>query len=80
MERESEKALLKWHQNPRRKPLLLLGARQVGKTWLMRHFGDENYKDVVYIRFDRNERMRRIFETSNYDMKELLLLPVLYYR
>ena len=57
-----------------RKPLLLLGARQVGKTWLMRHFGDENYKDVVYIRFDRNERMRRIFETSNYDMKELLLL------
>ena len=57
-----------------RKPLLLLGARQVVKTWLMRHFGDENYKDVVYIRFDRNERMRRIFETSNYDMKELLLL------
>lgn len=74
MKRKLEQDLKKWKDNPMRKPLLLLGARQVGKTWLMRHFGDENYKDVVYIRFDRNERMRRIFETSNYDMKELLLL------
>lgn len=74
MKRRLEQDLKKWKDNPMRKPLLLLGARQVGKTWLMRHFGDENYKDVVYIRFDRNERMRRIFETSNYDMKELLLL------
>ena len=74
MKRRLEQDLKKWKDNPMRKPLLLLGARQVGKTWLMRHFGDENYKDVVYIRFDRNERMRRIFETRNYDMKELLLL------
>ena len=74
MKRRLEQDLKKWKDSPMRKPLLLLGARQVGKTWLMRHFGDENYKDVVYIRFDRNERMRRIFETSNYDMKELLLL------
>lgn len=74
MKRKLEQDLKKWKDSPMRKPLLLLGARQVGKTWLMRHFGDENYKDVVYIRFDRNERMRRIFETSNYDMKELLLL------
>ena len=74
MKRRLEQDLKKWKDSPMRKPLLLLGARQVGKTWLLRHFGDENYKDVVYIRFDRNERMRRIFETSNYDMKELLLL------
>ncbi len=73
MKRELEKALLKWHQNPSRKPLLLLGARQVGKTWLMFHFGEKNYKHVAYIRFDRNERMRAIFEASNYNMKELLL-------
>ncbi|MBQ3218585.1 MAG: ATP-binding protein [Akkermansia sp.] len=73
MKRESENALLKWHQNPGRKPLLLLGARQVGKTWLMRHFGEKHFKHVAYIRFDRNERMRTIFETSDYNIEELLL-------
>ena len=39
----------------------------------MLHFGEKNYKHVAYIRFDRNERMRAIFEASNYNMKELLL-------
>lgn len=57
MKRESENALLKWHQNPRRKPLLLLGARQVGKTRLMRHFGEKHFKHVAYTRFDCNKRM-----------------------
>ena len=39
----------------------------------MLHFGEKNYKHVAYIRFDCNERMRAIFEASNYNMKELLL-------
>ena len=74
MERTLETELKRWKLSPIRKPLLLLGARQVGKTWLMQHFGHKHYQSVVYIRFDRNERMRRIFETSNFDMQELLLL------
>ncbi len=74
MERTLENELKRWQVSPVRKPLLLLGARQVGKTWLMQHFGHKHYQSVVYIRFDRNERMKRIFETSNFDMHELLLL------
>lgn len=74
MKRSLEKELQKWRKNPRRKPLLLLGARQVGKTWLMKDFGARYYENVAYIRFDRNERIRALFESSNYDMQELLLL------
>lgn len=40
----------------------------------MQHFGKAHYKNMVYIRFDRNERMKRVFESTNYDMQELLLL------
>lgn len=65
--------LKKWKESPHRKPLLLLGARQVGKTWLLQDFAATCYKNSVYIRFDRNHRMREIFETSNYEMEALLL-------
>ena len=44
--------LLKWKQNKRRKPLIIEGARQVGKTWLMKEFGRQEYKDTIYINFD----------------------------
>lgn len=74
MNRRLEKTLLSWKDSPRRKPLLLLGARQVGKTWLMNEFGRKYYDKVVYIRFDQNEQMRRLFESSSHDMNELLLL------
>ena len=73
MERLLTEELKKWKESAVRKPLLLLGARQVGKTWLMRNFADSCYKNSVYIRFDRNLRMREIFETSNYEMSSLLL-------
>lgn len=73
MQRHLSSKLEQWKKSPRRKPLLLLGARQVGKTWLMRDFGASQYKQVAYIRFDRNERMRQVFSESSYDMKELLL-------
>ena len=74
MQRLLENDLNKWKNSPVRKPLLLLGARQVGKTWLMQYFGQNHYENMVYIRLDRNERMRRIFEESSYNMPELLLL------
>ena len=54
-----------------RKPLLLLGARQVGKTWLMQEFAREQYRNVVYVRFDRDARMKESFE-RDYDMKRIL--------
>lgn len=73
MERTLTSELKKWKESPCRKPLLLLGARQVGKTWLMKDFASTHYKNTVYIRFDRNIRMREIFESSNYEMDSLLI-------
>lgn len=53
--------LKKWQQNNDRKPLIIRGARQVGKTWLMKEFGKTAYKDSVYINFDNNQLMRELF-------------------
>lgn len=71
MRRWSMQRLESWKRNPRRKPLLLLGARQVGKTWLMQEFGRLHYKSVVYIRFDKDEYMRNAFE-QDYEVPRLL--------
>ncbi len=73
MKRQLTEKLKQWKQSSGRKPLLLLGARQVGKTWLMQDFAHQEYAQTVYIRFDRNEQARRIFAESNYNMHELLL-------
>ncbi len=51
-----------WWKSPRRKPLILEGARQVGKTWLMREFASSHYSNQVYVRFDRDRQLKRIFE------------------
>lgn len=72
MKRLLTNALKKWKDNPRRKPLLLLGARQVGKTWLMKNFGENHYRQVAYVRFDRHERMKELFEEGHFEMQELL--------
>lgn len=56
--------LLKWKQSKRRKPLIIEGARQVGKTWLMKEFGKQAYADTVYINFDSNSRMAELFATD----------------
>lgn len=56
--------LQKWKTKKRRKPLIIRGARQVGKTWLMKEFGASEYKSTVYINFDNNERMKALFEGS----------------
>ncbi len=62
MYREKIKELEEWKDAADRKPLIIRGARQVGKTWIMREFGRNNYKNVAYINFDGNERMARLFE------------------
>lgn len=53
--------LVRWKERKERQPLLLLGARQVGKTWLMKEFGARHFAKVAYARFDRSEALRRAF-------------------
>lgn len=72
MKREAIYALEKWKNNPGRKPLLLLGARQVGKTWLMKEFGRTHYEQVAYIRLDKDEEMKHQFTRSGYNISSLL--------
>jgi len=62
MHRDIIEKLLAWKDSPDRKPLLLKGARQVGKTWVMKEFGRTAYKNMVYVDFYNNEVVRRFFE------------------
>lgn len=56
--------LNKWKQSPDRKPLILRGARQCGKTWILKEFGKTQYKKFAYILFDDNENMKRVFSEA----------------
>ncbi|MGI6605847.1 MAG: ATP-binding protein [Peptococcia bacterium] len=69
--------LYKWKESKNRKPLLIEGARQVGKTWLMKEFGAEVYADTVYINFDANSRMADLF-SSDLDTDRLIMGLELY--
>ncbi len=64
MYRTAMEYLLAWKEKMRRKPLIIRGARQVGKTWLMKEFGKIGYEQVVYINFDNNPQMKILFEES----------------
>jgi len=61
MYRSAIENLKSWKQNKNRKPLIIRGARQVGKTWLMKTFGDHEYKKTVYINFDNNPLITQLF-------------------
>ncbi len=69
--------LLKWKESKYRKPLIIEGARQVGKTWLMKEFGRQAYADTVYINFDSNSRMAELF-ASDLDTERLVMGLELY--
>ncbi len=71
MYRTAIEKLLKWKQSKYRKPLIIEGARQVGKTWLMKEFGKTAYADTVYINFDSNSRMSELF-SSDLDTDRLI--------
>lgn len=64
MYREAVRQLEQWKNSSDRKPLIIRGARQVGKTWLMREFGRTHYKKCAYISMDENERMELVFRDS----------------
>jgi len=69
--------LLRWKESKRRKPLIIEGARQVGKTWLMKEFGRAAYADTVYINFDSNSVMAELF-ASDPDTERLIIGLELY--
>lgn len=77
MYRVAMERLLKWKASRRRKPLIIEGARQVGKTWLMKEFGKSAYRDTVYINFDANSRMSDLF-ASDLDTDRLIMGLELY--
>lgn len=64
MYRIAMEKLYRWKVSRRRKPLIIQGARQVGKTWLMKEFGRAAYRDMVYINFDSNSRMAELFASD----------------
>ena len=72
MRRYALEKLIKWKNKKNRKPLILKGARQVGKTWLMKEFGKQCFKYTAYINFDNNKRMEDVFSTD-YDIERILM-------
>jgi len=71
MERFAVEKLEKWKNSPGRKPLVLYGVRQAGKTWLMKEFGARFYKSVAYISFDSNPTLKSIF-TKGLDIPRII--------
>ena len=72
MERKALADLQVWKESPSRKPLILHGARQVGKTWLLKEFGLRFYQNVAYVNFEANDRMTQLF-ASDLDIARLLI-------
>ena len=69
--------LYEWKNKKDRKPLVIQGARQVGKTWLMKEFGEKAYKNTVYINFDSNSNMKELFEVD-LDVERIIMGIELY--
>ncbi len=72
MQRTILDKLTQWKSKSNRKPLIIQGARQVGKTWAMKHFGEQTFEQVAYINFDNNPRMKALF-AGDYDINRLML-------
>lgn len=64
IKRDIMSALVRWKQRPDRKPLIIQGTRQIGKTWVMKKFGEENFKYVAYFNFEASEELCREFENT----------------
>lgn len=77
MEREAMELLTRWRVDPDRKPLIIKGARQVGKTWLMQEFGRRCYKNTVYLNFDAQEQLKSLFATNKSPEKLIKMLSLL---
>ena len=77
MERNAFNKLMAWKNDPDRKPLIVKGARQVGKTWLMKEFGEKQYNNYVYYNFDEEDELFSIFESNKNPHRIINLLSML---
>lgn len=72
MRRNAMQQLYDWKEKSTRKPLIIRGARQVGKTWLMKEFAATAYKQFAYINFEDNEVMKEVFQ-KDFDIERILM-------
>ena len=77
MKRDALQQMLRWKEDPERKPLILKGARQVGKTWLMKEFGTQAYESCVYFNFDEDPSLHSIFQSNKNPARILELLSLI---
>ncbi len=77
MKRNAIQDLIKWKSSEDRKPMVLKGARQVGKTWLMKEFGQSQYDSYVYFNFDEEDELKSIFEANKKPHRVVELLSMI---
>ena len=77
MKRKAMQSLINWKNDPERKPLILRGARQVGKTWLMKEFGQTCYANYVYFNFDEEDELKSIFQANKNPHRIIELLSMI---
>ena len=77
MKRNAIQSMINWKNDEERKPLVLRGARQVGKTWLMKEFGKSCYKNYVYFNFDEEDDLKSIFEMNKNPQRIIELLSMI---
>jgi len=71
MKRDKFTALILWKEDQRRKPLIMRGARQTGKTWLLKEFGRLHFREFVYVNFEEASNLRSVFK-SDFDIKRII--------
>ena len=76
MKRDIYQLLEQWKRSSRRKPLILNGARQVGKTYSLKHFGKTSYEKVAYLNFEKDAKLDQYFE-GTLDPKQLIKIIIL---
>lgn len=72
MKRTKMNELIRWKSTPGRKPLLIRGARQVGKTWLMKEFGKANYEQTAYVNFEQKKHLKSLFK-DDFNVHRILI-------
>ena len=77
LKRKAMEDLIHWKSSPMRKPMIIRGARQVGKTWLMKEFGQNSYESYVYFNFDEEEELKSVFETNKNPQRLIELLSMI---
>lgn len=77
MKRNAIEELVKWKNDEERKPMILKGARQVGKTWLMKEFGKNYYEEFVYFNFDEEDELKTIFNANKNPKRIIELLSMI---